>query len=69
MHSVVYIYTTVLSTFIVWQYTEIQTNGMELSSDPLADQILEIVNGATKYKVRKFFFFFFSSTFYNLFYL
>lgn len=31
--------------------TEIQTNGMELSSDPLADQILEIVNGATKYKI------------------
>jgi len=49
--------------------TEIQTNEMELSSDPLADQILEIVNGATKYKVRKFFFFFFLLLFYNLFYL
>jgi hypothetical protein len=31
--------------------TEIQTNGMELSSDPLADQILEIVNGATKWSL------------------
>jgi hypothetical protein len=49
--------------------TEIQTNGMELSSDPLADQILEIVNGATKYKVRKIFFIFFLLLFYNLFYL
>ena len=44
--------------------TEIQTNGMELSSDPLADQILEIVNGATKYKVRKYFFYFFIFFFY-----
>ena len=49
--------------------TEIQTNGMELSSDPLADQILEIVNGATKYKVRKKIFIFFLLLFYNLFYL
>lgn len=28
-------------------------NGTELRSDPLADEILQIVNGATKYKVSK----------------
>lgn len=31
--------------------TEIMENGMDLRSDPLADEILEIVNGATKYRV------------------
>ncbi|VDI09183.1 acetylserotonin O-methyltransferase-like [Mytilus galloprovincialis] len=31
--------------------TDIQMNGTELRSDPLADEILQIVNGATKYKI------------------